>query len=171
MMRRQCRRVATTVCSVAGAPGRTRTSDRRIRSPLLYPAELRARDPGRGSVPGRARRPRALRPWPRERRGRLASAAAGVGRLLHVEAHGPVLVVVGRHPRQARRAGLGDRPAHHRDARRRASAGWSSPRARTPTSTRPTRSSRTTSRTRSSSAVRRCSPSSRWTRATRSTSS
>src|SRR6185436_20179416 len=53
---------SATALSVAGAPGRTRTSDRRIRSPLLYPAELRARDPGRASVPGRARRPRALDP-------------------------------------------------------------------------------------------------------------
>ncbi len=27
-----------------GAPGRTRTCNRRIRSPVLYPVELRARD-------------------------------------------------------------------------------------------------------------------------------
>ena len=37
-----------------GAPGRIRTCDRRIRSPLLYPAELRARGTGPASVNARS---------------------------------------------------------------------------------------------------------------------
>src|SRR3954463_14860633 len=40
--RSDTRRGALT-CTFCGAPGRIRTCDQRIRSPTLYPAELRAR--------------------------------------------------------------------------------------------------------------------------------